>query len=175
MEKKIFAPAYPGLALALTLFLAAVAGGCSAGDTLKKVDLNSQLSRINKEVAALNTETAELVETIAELDIKEGQLSRSVELLLVMKGKTEEQLATTSELSAILEEERSKVGTVLSLAQQVLEVELGLKGDTAMQKDMAAKTLELVRCLLNNLGNFRDINNAINSKMDGALEIMRNM
>jgi len=163
------------ITMVLACALAAAAGGCSTGDTVRKYNLTGQLEKINEEVAALNIETAELVETISILDEKEGQLARSVELLLLMSEKTDQQLATTSELAAILAQERGKVAGVLSLAQQVLEVEQGLKGDTTVELGMAGSTLELVKGLLGNLSAFRDINDAINSKLDRALEIMGNM
>ncbi|MDD3719669.1 MAG: hypothetical protein PHP28_13530 [Actinomycetota bacterium] len=163
------------MAAGLALMLAATACGCAAGDAVEKVNLTGQLEKINQEVAALNAETTELVETISVLDEKEGQLSTSVELLLMMNGKTDQQLATTSELSAILGQERAKVAAVLSLARQVLAVEQGLKGDTAVELGMAGSTLDLVRSLLGNLGSFASINNDINSKLDRALEIMGNM
>ena len=163
------------MAAGLALMLAATACGCAAGDAVEKVNLTGQLEKINQEVAALNAETTELVETISVLDEKEGQLSTSVELLLMMNGKTDQQLATTSELSAILGQERAKVAAVLSLARQVLAVEQGLKGDTAVELGMAGSTLDLVRSLLGNLGSVASINNDINSKLDRALEIMVNM
>lgn len=159
----------------LALMLAGTICGCSAGEAVKKYNLTGQLEEINDEVAALNAETAELVKTISVLDEKEGQLSNSVELLLLMGAKTDEQLATTDELAAILGQGRGKVAGVLSLARQVLAVEQGLKGDTAVELGMAASTLELVRCLFGNLGSFASINNDINSKLDRALEIMGNM
>ena len=170
-SKRALIPIAAGLALAL----AAMVCGCSAGDAVKKYNLTGQLKELNEEVAGLNIKTAELVETIAVLDEKEGQLAQSVELLLLMEAKTDEQLATTSELAAILEQERGKVAGVLSLAQQVLAVEQGLKGDTAMELGMAGATLELVNGLFGNLSAFGDINNAINAKLDRALEIMGNM
>jgi hypothetical protein len=163
------------VATGMALALAAMLSGCSASDTVRKYNLTGQLEKMNEEVAALNTETAELVETISVLDEKEGQLAQSVELLLIMSGKTNEQLATTSELAAILAQERGKVAGVLSLAQQVLAVEQGLKADTATELGMAGSTLQLVQGLLGNLSAFREINNAINSKLDRALEIMGNM
>jgi hypothetical protein len=167
--------ALPLIAASLALALATMLCGCSAGESVSKYNLTGQLEKINEEVSALNAETAELVETIAVLDEKEGQLAYSVELLLAMSGKTDQQLETTSELAAILEQERGKVAGVLSLARQVLAVEQGLKGDTAMQLGMSGTTLELVRELLANLGGFASINNDINSKLDRALEIMGNM
>lgn len=163
------------LAVCLAVALPVISGGCSAGETAQKFNLTGQLEKLNKEVAALNAETAELVDTIAVLDEKESQLNKSVELLLVMSGKTDEQLKTTSELSRILGHGRNGVAVVLSLAQQVLAVEQGLKGDTANELGMAAKTLDLARGLFGNLSSFASINNDINAKLDRALEIMGNM
>jgi len=162
-------------ATSLSLALMVMLSGCSAGETVKKYNLTGQLEDLNEEVAALNAETAELVETISVLDEKEGQLGSSVELLRILSGKTDEQLATTSELSAILAQERGKVAGVLSLAQQVLAVEQGLKGDTATELGMSGSTLELVQALLDNLNGFAAVNGDINSKLDRALEIMGNM
>jgi hypothetical protein len=162
-------------AVCMALALPVMACGCSAGESVKKYDLTGQLKKLNEEVAALNTETSELVDTIGVLDEKEGQLVQSVRLLLLMSGKTDEQLATTSQLAAILGQGRRGVAGVLSLAQQVLVVEQGLKGDTAIELGMAASTLELVHGLLGNLRAFEELNNAINSKLDRALEIMGNM
>jgi|GEM_PF-1250724 len=156
-------------------FLSLMFAGCSAGQTLKKYDLVGQLKKMNEEVENLNIETADLVEIIKVLDEKEGQLAQSLALLDLVDQGASAQVSTTIELSGLLRQNRLKVARVLSLAQQVLAVEQGLKGDTRAELEMAGTTLNLIRELHLNLENFKGINDQINSKLDSALEIMGNM
>lgn len=149
--------------------------GCSAGETLSKYNLTGQLEKLNQEVDSLNAETGELVDAIKILDEKEGQLELSLILLEQMNDKASSQISTTTALAGILEMGRLKVAGVLSLAQQVLAVEQGLKGDTQTELDLAGTTLHLIQSLNVNLESFKGINDQINSKLDQALQIMSNM
>lgn len=163
------------LAVVAAAVTALLVGGCSAPESVTKMDLTGQLKKINKQVAKLNAKTEGLVDVIKALDKKEEQLSGSVVLLKQVNEGADEQLATTKVLSGIVETQRSKVAGVLGIAQQVLSVEGGLKSDTETQLNMTGSTLDLVRALFANLNAFKSVNQTINNKMDRALEIMSNM
>lgn len=163
-----------GLVAALIL-LPLFGGGCSAKDELEKYNLTGQLKKINQEVEGLNQGTGEVVETLAVMDVKEGGLEESKMLLGLLSEKTQEQVGTSRELADMVGRQRQQVSIILSIAQEVLSVELGLKEGTEDQMGIAGRTLELVRLLYGNLRAFEGVNREINGKMDRALEIMRNM
>lgn len=152
-----------------------LSSGCSVKDGVEKHNLTGQLKKINREVEGLNRDTGELVETLAVMDVKEGGLEESKALLILLEGKTQDQVRTSRELADIVGRQRERVATILSIAHEVLEVELGLKEGTERQMGIAGRTLDLVRLLYGNLRAFEGINRDINEKMDRALEIMRNM
>ncbi len=164
------------LVLALFVLLPAVQlCGCSAPRSARKVDLTGQLKRLNKQVVGLNDKTSSLVDLIKALDTKEAQLNESVVLLQEVNKGTGVQIETTGELSRIVKTQNSKVASVLSVAQQVLALENGLKGSTEAQLGMSGTTLRLIQQLFSNLSAFSAINQQINGKMDRALDTMSNM
>lgn len=161
---------------ALTLMLLSVFPlGCINKASIQKMDLTGQLKRLNQQVSGLNDQTLSLVDVIKALDAKEAALTTSVELLSAVDQQTATQISTTRSLASIVASQKSGVGSVLGLGNQVLTVESGLLGSTATQLGMASSTLDLVHTLMGNLGAFKDINDGINKKMDQALGIMRNM
>lgn len=165
--------------VAATLMLLTLAGffsgGCLKSQNIKKYDLIGQLKKINQEVEGLNLDTSQLVEVLAAMDVKEGGLEESTGLLAILREKTQEQVNTSRELAEMVSRQRQQVATILSIAQEVLQVEIGLKVGTEKQVGIASKTLELVRLLYNNLRTFEGINRDIGGKMDMALELMRQM
>ncbi|MBU1943060.1 MAG: hypothetical protein KKE36_05245 [Actinobacteria bacterium] len=166
---------------ALIISIAVFSGGLSRErvDALKenaeKFDLIGQLKKLNKEVGGLNDKTVDLVGVIRALDEKESQMATSVSLLKSVKAGTQSQISTITVLSGIVGGQRSNVAGVLSVAQQVLDKECGLKAGTEKQLGMADTTLELINALYGNLDSFRAINEGINRKMDRVLDIMSDM
>ncbi|MFH1150384.1 MAG: hypothetical protein V1748_07910 [Actinomycetota bacterium] len=144
-------------------------------ENAEKMDLIGQLKKLNKEVGGLNDKTVDLVGVIHALDKKEEQMAASVTLLKSVNAGTQSQISTISVLSGIVGGQHSNVAAVLSVAQQVLDKECGLKAGTEKQLGMADTTLELINALYGNLDSFRAINEGINRKMDRALEIMSDM
>lgn len=165
---------FAGLLSAVVL-ITLCGSGCAAKSEAEKLNLIGQLKKINQEVQSLNQGTGELVETLALMDVKEGGLEESKAMLNLLGGKTQEQVGTSRELAEMVGRQKEQVTTILSIAQEVLRVQLGLKEGTQNQMGIAGRTLDLVRLLLGNLQAFEGINREINGKMDRALEIMRNM
>jgi len=152
-----------------------VLGGCSAKDAAQKYNLTGQLKKINQEVESLNSGTADLVDTLTIMDTKEGGLEESKTLLSILREKTECQVNTSREIAEIVGLQRERVASVLSIALKTLRTEERLRAGTERQMGIAGRTLDLIRLLYGNLNAFGEINQAINGKMDRALQIMREM
>ncbi len=161
--------------LVLGLLASFLLAGCNVKNTATKVNLTGQLKAIVNEVDKLNQSTGELVGTVGIMDDKEGQLTKAVELLDKVGAATDKQLATIGDLQGLVDQQNSKVTSILGTANSCLAGEMGLQQGTATQLAMADQTLNLIMSLYGNLSAFVDINGVLNQKLQQAVAIMQQM